>query len=252
MSQNAECIKVNVGGALFVTSKETVMRCESMLSSMFSGRIPIKTDDDGYVFIDRDGSHFRTILNFLRDGSVTKPSTEQESEELKREAKFYCISELVQFLENDEQGQEFGDSTVGVYPTPTKLKYFRFQETGRLTKYNNVGSIEAKQPIQIRLMADGTMSLSLLKKAFGSATCLYAMVKPYEAKVLSQKKEFLDGIKKTITDEAVLYTTELCPIKGDKIYPPRGGWQKHSYCVAASHDFEIRNPMKNMEAPKKE
>ena len=29
MSQNTECIKLNVGGALFVTSKETVMSCES-------------------------------------------------------------------------------------------------------------------------------------------------------------------------------------------------------------------------------
>ena len=248
MSQNTECIKLNVGGSLFVTSKETVMRCESMLSSMFSGRIPIKTDDDGYVFIDRDGSHFRTILNFLRDGNVTKPSTEQESEELKREAKFYCISELVQFLENDEQGQEFSDSTVGVYPTPTKWKYFRFEKTGHITKYNHVGSKEAIQPIKIPLMADNTMSLSLLKKAFGSATCLYAMVNPYDAKVLVKSSK-LSG--KTITDEAELYTTELCPIKGDKIYPLQGGWQNHSYCVAASHDFEIRKPMKNKEAPKK-
>ena len=247
MSQNTECIKLNVGGALFVTSKETVMRCESMLSSMFSGRIPIKTGDDGYVFIDRDGSHFRTILNFLRDGSVTKPSTEQESEELKREAKFYCISELVQFLENDEQGQEFGDSTVGVYPTPTKWKYFILKETALPTKYNHVGSTEAKQPIQIRLMADDTMSLSLLKKAFGSATCLYAMVNPYDAKVLVKSSK-LSG--KTIIDEAELYRTELCPIKGDKIYPPQGGWQKHSYCVAPYHDFEKKH-MKNQEALKK-
>ena len=81
-------------------------------------------------------------------------------------------------------------------------------------------------------MADDTMSLSLLKKAFGSATCLYAMVNPYDAEVLVKKFQ-----GKTIPDTAKLYETELCPIKGDKIYPPQGGWQKHSYCVAPYHEF---------------
>lgn len=33
-----------------------------MLAAMFSGRYPVPKDQDGYVFIDRDGTHFRYIL----------------------------------------------------------------------------------------------------------------------------------------------------------------------------------------------
>lgn len=46
--------------------------------------------------IDRCGKHFGTILNFLRDGSVSLPETSKEIAELLAEAKYYCIAELAE------------------------------------------------------------------------------------------------------------------------------------------------------------
>ena len=45
-----------------------------MLAVMFSGRHQLKRESDGSYFIDRDGTHFRYILNYLRDGGF-KPGT---------------------------------------------------------------------------------------------------------------------------------------------------------------------------------
>lgn len=49
--------------------------------------------------IDRCGTHFGTIMNYLRDGSVVLPESTKSIAELLVEAKYYCISELVDSCE---------------------------------------------------------------------------------------------------------------------------------------------------------
>lgn len=49
--------------------------------------------------IDRCGTHFGTIMNYLRDGSVTLPETTKGVAELLAEAKYYCITELADSCE---------------------------------------------------------------------------------------------------------------------------------------------------------
>lgn len=44
----------------------------------------------GYIFVDRDGKHFRHILNWLRDGAVPT-LTESKFLELLREAEYYQL-----------------------------------------------------------------------------------------------------------------------------------------------------------------
>ena len=53
----------------------------------------------GWIMIDRCGKHFGTILNFLRDGSVSLPETRRELAELQAEAKYFCIQELAEAAE---------------------------------------------------------------------------------------------------------------------------------------------------------
>ena len=61
-------IPLNVGGYSFVTTLSTLIKDkDSMLAAMFSGRHELDTDSEGRYFIDRDGTYFKYILNYLRD-----------------------------------------------------------------------------------------------------------------------------------------------------------------------------------------
>jgi hypothetical protein len=59
-------LKLNVGGTKFTTTYSTAHNIDGMLSAMFSGSHTLIPDAEGYHFIDRDGTHFRHILNLLR------------------------------------------------------------------------------------------------------------------------------------------------------------------------------------------
>ncbi|KAF5283182.1 hypothetical protein FQR65_LT02694 [Abscondita terminalis] len=90
----SQYVKLNVGGCLHYTTIGTLTKHDTMLRAMFSGRMEVLSDSDGWILIDRCGKHFDTILNFLRDGSVFLPESSREIAELLDEAKYYCISEL--------------------------------------------------------------------------------------------------------------------------------------------------------------
>ena len=97
-------IVLDVGGMHFSTSRSTLTKYpESMLGIMFSGRHDLETMQckDGSFFIDRDGTYFRHILNYLRDGEEvieSFPKSPDVLSELLREAKFYQLDGLVPML----------------------------------------------------------------------------------------------------------------------------------------------------------
>ena len=69
-----EIINLNVGGHKFTTSLQMLQsNPNSMLGVMFSGRHPVIKQDDGSIFIDRDGMLFHMILNYLR-GNISSVS----------------------------------------------------------------------------------------------------------------------------------------------------------------------------------
>eukprot|EP00479_Gromia_sphaerica_P005016 TRINITY_DN1597_c0_g1_i1.p1 TRINITY_DN1597_c0_g1~~TRINITY_DN1597_c0_g1_i1.p1 ORF type:complete len:162 (-),score=40.98 TRINITY_DN1597_c0_g1_i1:317-802(-) len=76
-----------------------------MLAAMFSGKFAAERDENGAYFIDRDPTHFRHILNYLRDGVHYLKECHILDEpiphinELLREARYYNIRPLVNFLE---------------------------------------------------------------------------------------------------------------------------------------------------------
>ena len=101
---NGPKIVLDVGGTHYSTSRSTLTKYpESMLGVMFSGRHDLETMQckDGSFFIDRDGTHFRYILNYLRDGeeaTMSIPKSYDILSELIRETKFYQLDGLSSLL----------------------------------------------------------------------------------------------------------------------------------------------------------
>ena len=94
-------VRLNVGGTRFETTLATLLSTPSMLSIMFSGRYQLITSPvDQSIFIDRDGTHFRYILNYLRDHNCCLPSNPEIRQELLAEAKYYQLDQLILQLES--------------------------------------------------------------------------------------------------------------------------------------------------------
>ena len=93
-------LKLDVGGHKFTTSRTTLTsQPDSMLAAMFSGRHKLIQDGKGAYFIDRDGTHFRFILNYLRDGQLgSLPEDKFQLQELLRESDYYQLTELTQHI----------------------------------------------------------------------------------------------------------------------------------------------------------
>ena len=204
--EDDDFIKLNVGGEIFCTSLQTLMYGDNMLSGMFSEKIPIKRSKDGSVFIDRPGTHFQSILNFMRDGTISEPNTKKEIDEIKREAEFYCIDALVKLCEKFQSKETFGKD------------FARVRETTYGDVTNEYNHRKEGIALMIPLMENGTLSLSCLRKTFETVTGLC-----YLDKNISELP---------IMNKAV----------GDLIYPSESGWHKTEYFVVP---FVKRKDKKN-------
>ncbi|KAI9258794.1 hypothetical protein BDA99DRAFT_514174 [Phascolomyces articulosus] len=90
-----EKVKLNVGGKPFVTSKTTLTRDpNSLLANIFHTQQP---DEDGSYFLDRDGTYFRLVLNYLRDMKIPQNALDDPKimDELMQEARYYRIADLL-------------------------------------------------------------------------------------------------------------------------------------------------------------
>ena len=108
-----ENIELNIGGKYYSTSVLTLTRDpHSLLGRMFSGRQEVNKDNSGKYFIDRDGSLFRYILDFLRTKRLHLPEDFCEIERLKTEAEFFEMEDLEQQLEQYSKRRERAATVV--------------------------------------------------------------------------------------------------------------------------------------------
>ena len=82
------CIWLNVGGVYFVTTRTTLERGDTFFRAL------VKEEQTVEYFVDRDPTHFRYVLNWLR-GSNNLPDDLATLQELHDEARFYCMFDLV-------------------------------------------------------------------------------------------------------------------------------------------------------------
>ena len=105
----------------------------SMLHAMFSGRFDTKPSEDGSYFIDRDGTHFRYILNYLRTGELIVPQDKIIRRELLAEARFYQFEGIIHEL----TAGSFNDSSIlSSDQCQTLMNWLR--DTQALTKSKNL------------------------------------------------------------------------------------------------------------------
>ncbi|XP_012727919.2 BTB/POZ domain-containing protein KCTD14 [Fundulus heteroclitus] len=97
-------VQLNVGGHLFSTTLSTLRKHpDSKVAELFAAQSKLCTDAQGRFFIDRDGSHFGAVLEFLRSGKLPT----EKIQEVYKEAVHYNITPLIKRLE--ETPELFGE-----------------------------------------------------------------------------------------------------------------------------------------------
>ena len=86
-------ILLNIGGTRFHATRATLQR-GTYFRTLLDRESKTHFESDGSIFIDRDGTHFRHILNFFRDGRVPD-LPEPHRSELRAEAEYYRVGEVV-------------------------------------------------------------------------------------------------------------------------------------------------------------
>ncbi|XP_042195184.1 potassium channel regulatory protein-like [Callorhinchus milii] len=94
-------LKLNVGGRIFETFPDTLERVpSSKLSRLLTGSVPsIQQIGSREYFIDRDGSLFGYILEFLRTSELLLPSDFCDYNLLVKEVEFYELDSVLYVLE---------------------------------------------------------------------------------------------------------------------------------------------------------
>ncbi|UMM20496.1 hypothetical protein L5515_015750 [Caenorhabditis briggsae] len=94
-----EIVKIDVGGYVFKSFRSTLEKSDGFFKQMLKATSKAMFDESGAFFIDRDPTHFRLILNFMRDGHVELPETEKEQKEILKKAEYYSVDGLMKICE---------------------------------------------------------------------------------------------------------------------------------------------------------
>lgn len=101
----AQKVKLNIGGEYFHTSKDTLCMSSRYFKKMFGGSWSRLVDsDDNAIFIDRDPTYFKDILNYMRNNVINLDiMTAEKLTAIWVEAEFYQIDTLLALLKETDQ-----------------------------------------------------------------------------------------------------------------------------------------------------
>lgn len=86
MINETDVVYLNVGGVYYCTRRSTLLRSDTF----FAG---LARNHETELFVDRDPTHFRHILNWLR-GVRYLPEDDTQLKELACEAEFYAMVDM--------------------------------------------------------------------------------------------------------------------------------------------------------------
>ncbi|XP_009869216.1 PREDICTED: potassium channel regulatory protein [Apaloderma vittatum] len=99
---NREVVVLSVGGVRFVTRASTLQQFpESRLARMLNEEDREFKLMNGEFFVDRDGTLFSYIMDFLRTLQVSLPTDFSDYQRLRREAEFYGLYPLADLLSQE-------------------------------------------------------------------------------------------------------------------------------------------------------
>jgi hypothetical protein len=105
-----DIVRLNVGGAHFVTLKTTLTQkiprpnggvyAPNLLEQIMTGQAKMTLDENGAIFIDREPGYFTYVLGYLRSLSINKPFelpdlTAKETRVLFEDAEYYNLQSLL-------------------------------------------------------------------------------------------------------------------------------------------------------------
>eukprot|EP00947_MAST-08B_sp_MAST-8B-sp1_P004073 g4073.t1 len=86
-------VRLNIGGQQYETTDVVLKKDpQSLLAALVSDASPLAPDDEGVVFVDRDGMLFRHVLRFLRDDML--PANRSLLQQLFHEAEYYGLETM--------------------------------------------------------------------------------------------------------------------------------------------------------------
>uniref|UniRef100_A0A6G1SKZ8 BTB/POZ domain-containing protein KCTD2 n=1 Tax=Aceria tosichella TaxID=561515 RepID=A0A6G1SKZ8_9ACAR len=112
---NLNYVRFDVGHYLHVCHRNTIEKFpNSSLINYIKPEFDTRKSELDYIVIDRDGKHFGTILNFMRDQRSLHLNnwTKDDITDLMTEADYYCLTELIELCDqhlNDRETRESND-----------------------------------------------------------------------------------------------------------------------------------------------
>lgn len=105
-----ESLEVFIGERTFVTTLATLLKQDSLLAELAT---KVSSQSAPCVFFDRDPTHFRYVLNYLRDGSLLLPPDLTMAKELLAEVEFYQLRAMAVALKRKIRELELSLSPLG-------------------------------------------------------------------------------------------------------------------------------------------
>ena len=106
---HANVVYLNVGGVYFATRASTLRESNSFFSAALESN-----GDHAELFVDRDPTHFRHILNWLR-GSRVLPEDDAILQELRVEADYYGLTAMVGAIQRTHNRYSIHRALQGIY-----------------------------------------------------------------------------------------------------------------------------------------